>query len=363
MRGILLICAVILVPTSPVAAQKIPRATSTAPKVNGSANTTGVFDVMIEYQKTQTREAQEDRGPIARPAFVPLSALPEPTPQILSRGIDNGAARMAATDKVFAGSIPEIYERFLVPLIFESYALDLAERLARTKPQDVLETAAGTGVLTRAIASRIAERVRIVATDLNQPMLDHARTRLSHDDRIEWRQADALALPFADQTFDAVACQFGVMFFPDKVQGYKEARRVLRPGGHFFFSVWDRISENEFADVVTEALATLFPDDPPRFMARTPHGYHDDEQIRQELNAAGFGKVSFNGVDRKSKAASPRDPAVAYCQGTPLRNEIEQRDASRLEEATQRATEALAQRFGIGTIEGRIRAFVITATR
>jgi ubiquinone/menaquinone biosynthesis C-methylase UbiE len=117
---------------------------------------------------------------------------------------------MVAVDKVFAGSIPEIYERFLVPLIFESYALDLAERLAQTKPQDVLETAAGTGVLTRAIASRIAERVRIVATDLNQPMLDHARTRLS-DERIEWRQADALALPFADQTFDAVACQFGVM--------------------------------------------------------------------------------------------------------------------------------------------------------
>jgi hypothetical protein len=127
--------------------------------------------------------------------------------------------------------------------------------------------------------------------------------------------------------------------------------------------VWDRISENEFADVVTEALATLFPHDPPRFMARTPHGYHDAEQIRRELNAAGFAKVSLDGVDRKSKACSPRDAAVAYCQGTPLRNEIEQRDASRLEDATQKATEALAQRFGTGAIEGRIRAFVITATR
>jgi ubiquinone/menaquinone biosynthesis C-methylase UbiE len=270
---------------------------------------------------------------------------------------------MVATDKVFAGSIPEIYERFLVPLIFESYALDLAERLAQTKPQDVLETAAGTGVLTRAIASRIAGRMRIVATDLNQPMLDHARTRLSHDDRIEWRQADALALPFAKQTFDAVACQVGVMFFPDKVRGYKEARRVLRPGGRFFFSVWDRISENEFADVVTEALATLFPHDPPRVMARTPHGHHDAQQIRRELNAAGFANVSLDAVDGESRASSPRDPAIAYCQGTPLKNEIEARDASRLEEATQRATEALAQRFGTGPIEGRIRAFVITATR
>jgi ubiquinone/menaquinone biosynthesis C-methylase UbiE len=270
---------------------------------------------------------------------------------------------MVAVDKVFAGSIPEIYERFFVPLIFQFYAIDLAERLAKTKQHDVLETAAGTGVLTRAIASRIPVHTRIVATDLNQPMLDHARARLAHDKRIEWRQTDALALPFGDQTFDVVACQFGVMFFPDKLQGYKEARRVLRPGGHFFFNVWDRISENEFADVVTEALATLFPHDPPRFMARTPHGYHDAAQIRRELNAAGFDNVSVDAVAGKSKASSPRDAAIAYCQGSPLRNEIEARDASKLEEATQKTTEALTQRFGTGAIEGRIRAFVITATQ
>jgi ubiquinone/menaquinone biosynthesis C-methylase UbiE len=270
---------------------------------------------------------------------------------------------MVATDKVFAGSIPEIYERFLVPLIFESYALDLAERLAQTKPQDVLETAAGTGVLTRAIASRIAGRMRIVATDLNQPMLDHARARLAHDNRIEWRQADALALPFADGNFDAVACQFGAMFFPDRTLGYKEARRVLRPGGRFLFSVWDKIADNEFADVVTEAVAALFPQDPPRFLARTPHGYHDAGQIRRDVKAAGFETVSIDAVDGISKAASPRDVAIAYCQGTPLRNEIVAQDASGLEKATDKATEALAQRFGSGAIEGRIRAFVVTATR
>jgi ubiquinone/menaquinone biosynthesis C-methylase UbiE len=269
---------------------------------------------------------------------------------------------MVTTDKLFAGSIPEIYDRFLVPLIFESYALDLAKRLAKTDPRDVLETAAGTGVLTRAIASRLPASARIVATDLNQPMLDHAAAH-THAGRIEWRQADALALPFADQSFDAVACQFGAMFFPDKVQGYKEAHRVLKPGGRFFFNVWDKISENEFADVVTEALAAVFPHDPPRFMARTPHGYHDVEQIRHELNAAGFTNISGDAVDDKSKAASPREPAIAYCQGTPLRNEIEARDASGLEHATKRAAEALAQRFGSGAIEGRIRAFVMTAIR
>jgi ubiquinone/menaquinone biosynthesis C-methylase UbiE len=268
---------------------------------------------------------------------------------------------MAAIDKVFSGSIPEIYERLMVPLIFEPYAADLAARLAKTGPRDVLETAAGTGVLTRAMASRLPVQVRIVATDLNQPMLDQAKAQLASDVRIEWRQADALALPFADRNFDVVACQFGAMFFPDKVQGYREARRVLKPGGHFFFNVWDRISENDFADVVTQALAEIFPHDPPRFMARTPHGYHDEKQIRAELEAAGFTDVSVEAVDARSKAPSPREPAIAYCQGTPLRSEIEARDASGLEKATQHASDALARRFGTGAVDGRIRAFVISA--
>jgi ubiquinone/menaquinone biosynthesis C-methylase UbiE len=267
---------------------------------------------------------------------------------------------VAATDKQFAGSIPETYDRFLVPLIFESYARDLAERLAKVEPREVLETAAGTGVLTRAMASRLPAQARIVATDLNQTMLDHAQKR-SHDGRITWRQADALALPFEDQTFDIVACQFGAMFFPDKVQGYREARRVLKRGGRFFFNVWDQISENEFADVVTQALATLFPQDPPRFMARIPHGYHDVEKIREELTAAGFKEISIATVEGKSRASSPREPAIAYCEGTPLRNEIEARDASRLADATKTAAEALERRFGTGPIEGRIRAHVIAA--
>src|SRR5262249_42591898 len=177
------------------------------------------------------------------------------------RSCDGGRA-VVATDKLFAGSIPEIYDRLLVPLIFESYARELAAQVASVEPQDVLETAAGTGVLTRAIAARLPTQARIVATDLNQPMLDRAAQRQADDSRITWRQADALALPFEDQSFDVVACQFGAMFFPDKAQGYREACRVLKRGGHFFFNVWDRISENEFADVVTEALARIFPKDP-----------------------------------------------------------------------------------------------------
>jgi ubiquinone/menaquinone biosynthesis C-methylase UbiE len=140
---------------------------------------------------------------------------------------------MTSLDKQFTGSIPQMYQRFLVPLIFEPYARDLAERVAAVGPATVLETAAGTGVLTRALAARLPAQAQIVATDLNQPMLDLATLITPADARLTWRQADALALPFADQSFDVVACQFGVMFFPDRIRGYKEAFRVLKPGGRF----------------------------------------------------------------------------------------------------------------------------------
>jgi ubiquinone/menaquinone biosynthesis C-methylase UbiE len=268
---------------------------------------------------------------------------------------------MATNDKVFAGSIPEFYERFLVPLIFEPYARDLAKRVAAAAPRDVLETAAGTGVLTRAMASLLPAAARIVATDLNQPMLDEAAKRQAGGRAIERRQADALALPFPDASFDVVACQFGTMFFPDKVAAYKQARRVLRPGGRLIFNVWDKIADNEFADVITRALAEIFPHDPPRFLARTPHGYNDADQIRRELKAAGFSEIATEAVDETSTARSPRDAAVAYCEGTPLRGEIETLDPADLERATAHATAALARRFGNGPIEGRIKAIVVSA--
>ena len=164
------------------------------------------------------------------------------------------------TDNVFTGSIPELYEVHLVPLIFEPYAVDFADRLASRSLTCVLEIAAGTGVVTRALASMLPDSVSIVATDLNQPMLDHA-SALGTKRAVEWRQADAMQLPFEDGTFDAVVCQFGVMFFPEKSSAYSEARRVLRSGGVFIFNVWDRIEENDFADTVTAALETLFPED------------------------------------------------------------------------------------------------------
>jgi len=264
------------------------------------------------------------------------------------------------SDKLFSGSIPELYDTHLVPLIFEPYAADLVERLASNPVARVLEIAAGTGVVTRTMASALLTSVSIVATDLNQPMIDYACAR-GTSRPVEWRQADAMQLPFQDRTFDAVVCQFGVMFFPEKARAYSEARRVLKAGGIFLFNVWDRIEENEFADTVTAALATVFTDDPPRFLARTPHGYYNHEIIERDLAKAGFTTTPvITTLAARSRAQSYQIPAIAYCQGTPLRNEIEARDASRLGEATDIAAEAIAQRFGRRTVDGKIRAHVVS---
>lgn len=269
---------------------------------------------------------------------------------------------MQPSDRTFAGSIPALYDRYLGPLIFEPYAADLAARLAGLGEGRVLETAAGTGILTRALSRTLPRTVSIVATDLNRPMVDFAAARVS-DPHIEWRQADALQLPFADGHFDAVVCQFGVMFFPDRRAAYREALRLLKPDGCFVFNAWDRIEENEVAAVVTEAVAALFPENPPRFLARTPHGYHDTAVIRQDVQHAGFRSIEIDTVARRSRAASHQDPAIGFCQGTPLRNEIEARDAARLEEATAAAARALAARFGAGAIDGKIQAHIVVARR
>jgi SAM-dependent methyltransferase len=263
-------------------------------------------------------------------------------------------------DKVFTGSIARLYETHLVPLIFQPYAEALAEMVASQPVARVLEIAAGTGVVTRALASLLPEGASIVATDLNQPMLDLA-AELGTRRPVEWQLADAEHLPFAEGAFDAVVCQFGVMFFPDKPRAFSEARRVLRKDGVFVFNVWDRIEENEFADTVTQALESRFPDDPPRFMARTPHGYHDCVAIERDLKLGGFlAPPHFETIEARSRAPSALGPAIAYCQGTPLRSEIEARDPSGLAQATDSAAQAIALKFGSGPVDGKIQAHVVT---
>jgi len=265
------------------------------------------------------------------------------------------------SDTAFVGSIPELYERYMVPMIFAPYATDMAARIAAVQPAAVLETAAGTGVLTRALARELPPDAEITATDLNQAMLDEARRRLP-ERPVRWQPADALALPFDDATFDVVVCQFGAMFFPDKPAAYAEARRLLRDGGRFLFSVWDRIEENHFVHVIQRELDALFPDDPPRFMARIPHGYFDGDVIASHLRDGGFTKApQIEALAVTSHAPSAHDAAFAYCQGTPLRAELDQHGPGALERATDAAEVALRRRYGDGPIEGQIRAWVVEA--
>jgi ubiquinone/menaquinone biosynthesis C-methylase UbiE len=265
-----------------------------------------------------------------------------------------------ATDKLFAGSIPALYDHYLGPLIFAPYAAEIAARTSRLQPSRVLEVAAGTGIVTRALRQALPASAEIVATDLNQAMLDHAASVATLSNTV-WRQADGQTLPFDDASFDAVVCQFGAMFFPDKPAAYAQARRVLKPAGTLLFNVWDRIEENVFTHVLVEAIAARFPEDPPRFLARTPHGHFDAKTIEADLRSAGFRDIRSEIVERASRAASARDVAIGFCQGTPLRNEIEQRAPGRLEELTQVAADALAARFGSGAIEGKIQAIVFKA--
>jgi SAM-dependent methyltransferase len=267
-----------------------------------------------------------------------------------------------ASDAVFAGSVPQLYEQYLVPLIFQPYADDVARRAAALAPAGVLETACGTGVVTRALSRALPATVDILATDLNPPMLERAQA-IGTSRPVRWQQADAQELPAQDDAFDVVVCQFGAMFFPDKVRAFREAHRVLRPGGTLIFNVWGRIEENEFADIVTETVSQRHPDNPPRFLERTPHGHYERDPHFDALRSAGFtSALSYETVDARSPAESAQVAAIAYCQGTPLRGELEKLGAD-LAEETAACTAALSARFGNGPVDGKIQAHVISARK
>jgi SAM-dependent methyltransferase len=264
---------------------------------------------------------------------------------------------MASADAAFAGSIPEFYDRCLGPFLFEPYAADLAARAAELAPGRILETAAGTGIVTAALASALPG-ADIVATDLNPDMLAVAEGKLDSP-RVSFAPADAQSLPFPDAAFDLVVCQFGAMFFPDRVAAYREARRVLRPGGPFLFNVWDRLEANPASQAVAEAVAALFPADPPSFLARVPFGYHDPALVEADLRSASFSVVEVETVSKRSRG-SAREVAPGLCQGSPLRAEIEARAPDRLDEATGAALAALIRRHG-DPVDASMSAHVFSA--
>jgi SAM-dependent methyltransferase len=268
---------------------------------------------------------------------------------------------VSANDNVFTGSIPQVYDRYLLPLIFEQYADDLVRRLRAVNPKRILEIAAGTGVVTRRLAATF-QASEIVATDLNQAMLDEAAKRTSARN-VAWKQADALALPFPDESFDAVVCQFGWMFFPDRPAAAREARRVLRAGGTLIYSVWDSLAENPMAEEVQRGVEAFFPNDPPKFLERGPYGYHDTARIVDDARRGGFTNATIETMKVGSRAPSALDPAIGFCQGCPLANEIEARRKGSLDEVTKYVADRLRKRFGAGAIEAQISAHIVSATK
>ena len=268
---------------------------------------------------------------------------------------------MSGTDAAFGGSIPGLYDRCLGPLLFEPYAEEVARRARTFSPGHILETAAGTGIVTAALHQALPD-ANIVATDLNPAMLELAAQRV-RSDQVSFEAADAQDLRFADATFDLVVCQFGVMFYSDKVRGNAEARRVLRDGGHYLLVIWDELDRNPASRIVHDAVAALHPADPPGFLARTPFGYADIAHIEHDLLAAGFDDVEFETVALASRRSSPRDAARGLVAGCPLASEVEAREPGGTERAVEAAASALAALDGPGGFESRLSAHVVTATK
>jgi ubiquinone/menaquinone biosynthesis C-methylase UbiE len=261
----------------------------------------------------------------------------------------------------FSGSVPAAYDRLMVPLIFQPYADELARRARGFGAKRILETAAGTGVVTQALAAALPD-AEIVATDLNPPMLEVAAERVKSG-KVRFEQADAQELPFDDASFDLVVCQFGSMFFPDRVRGHGEAHRVLGDGGRYLLAIWDAIERNPLTDIAQQVLVETFPDDPPMFMREGPFSYHDASRIESDLHDAGFGTVEIETVERRSRAPSAHDAAAALCYGTPMGVEISDREPGSLERVFAAVERAFAKFAGPDGIDAPMSAHIVTATK
>jgi SAM-dependent methyltransferase len=254
-------------------------------------------------------------------------------------------------------SMPEIYDRCLGQPIFAPHAAHVAQLAAAEQPRDVLELAAGTGLVTAELV-RALPAANIVATDLNPAMVSWAAHRVPGP---TWRTADAMALEFADASFDLVLCQFGVMFFPDRPRAFAEACRVLRPGATLLFTAWDALQTSELTVAFTAALHRVVPDEAPDFLARIPHGYHDPERMRRDVAAGGLAVDRVDRVVLRGRASSAQDIATGFCLGTPLRFGLEERGDP--EELAARVGSEMTAQLGAGPVDGQLAAFVVTAHR
>ena len=253
--------------------------------------------------------------------------------------------------------MPEVYDRRLGPAVFRPFAVDLARRVARLAPARILEVAAGSGIGTRELVDTVPGAA-LVATDLNPAM---AAWGVRTVPEAQWAVADAQHLPFADGRFDLVVCQFGAMFFPDRPAAFAQAHRVLAPDGRLLFTTWDTVERHGFARALVAGLREAFPDDPPPFVVAVPHGYHDPERIRADVEAGGFTAVEIETVTCTGHASSAADIAVGFCTGSPLRAGIESRGD--LAAATAVVERAVERDLGTGPIMADMTAHVVTGRR
>ncbi len=267
-----------------------------------------------------------------------------------------------ASNVAFVGSVPENYHRYLGPLLFEPYARDMAQRLRARPGTRVLETACGTGIVTRRLTEALPEGATLVATDLNEAMLEVARRHVGAEGQkpVSFQVADAQQLPFADGSFDLMVCQFGVMFFPDKSRGMREARRVLAPGGRFLFSVWDSLERNPMARTLHETLERLFPTNPPDFL-KTPFGWNDRAEIERVLRAAGFRDISIDTVTLMSESPTPMDVARGFTEGNPLGAQLTERGVTDFGPVQRAIAEALGDEYGHAPCRAQRQALVFEA--
>ena len=267
---------------------------------------------------------------------------------------------MTSSAAEFSGALPAFYDRHLGPVLFEPYAADLVSRLPEGDGLEFSRFACGTGILTRRLRESLPDSASVVATDLNEPMVAYARDAVPAPG-IVWQQADAQALAFPDDSFDVAICQFGLMFLPDKAQGFREARRVLRAGGVLLANVWQSLEANPEAGAIHATLAKLFPADPPRFL-ETPYGYHDTARIRADMAEADWNDVLIDDVCLQGLGPSAADFAAGFARGSPLAHELAARDAD-VDAVTHALTDALIPLGGDRPFRPALAAMVITAVR